>query len=185
MPVPEPHAHVGLVLAIFVAALAAAYDLRTGTIPNWVTYPALGLGPLAHAGRYLLAAKGFTDDALREAGFSLAGAAVCALVPLVLYRRGGIGAGDVKLFAAIGAFMQVSWGVEAQLYAFVAASLIAPAKLAYEGKLWITLKNAFAIGANVFLPKDKQNTVDESVFSWLRMGPAVLFGVAFTAFQHW
>jgi prepilin peptidase CpaA len=185
MPVSEHHDHLAFVLALFVAALGAVYDIRTGAIPNWVTYPAFAVGPLAHGARALVRAKGLSDDALHEAGYSLAGIVVCALVPLVMYRRGGMGAADVKLFAAIGACLQVTWGFEAQLYAFVAAALFAPAKLLFEGKLWRTLKNAFALGANAFLPKDKQNAVDESLLSWIRMGPAALFGVALTAVQHW
>jgi hypothetical protein len=48
-----------------------------------------------------------------------------------------------------------------------------------------TLKNAAAIFANLFMPKAKQRAVEESTMSWFRLGPALFFGVAFTAYLHW
>lgn len=182
---PEPYIHVVFMIAAVVAAVAAGLDLKTGEIPNWLTYPAMIVAPFVHIARVSVGTKGVSDDAIMEGAFSLGGAVVCSLVPLVLYRRGAIGGGDIKLLAAVGALLQTSMGVEAQMYTFFAATLVAPAKLAYEGKLMTTLKNTFALGANVFLPKAKQKSVDEAVFSWFRLGPAVLFGVLFTAYMHW
>lgn len=182
---PEPHIHVVFVLAAVVTAVAAGLDLKTGEIPNWLTYPALVLAPFVHIARTAVGTKGFSDESLLEGAFSIGGAVLCSLVPLLLYRRGAIGGGDLKLLAAVGALLQTTMGVEAEMYAFTAATLLAPAKLAYEGKLLVTLKNAGALLANVFLPKEKQKSVDEAVFSWFRLGPAVLFGVVFTAYLHW
>jgi hypothetical protein len=39
------------------------------------------------------------------------------------------------------------------MYGFFAAALIAPARLAYEGKLIATVKNASTILVNMFMPK--------------------------------
>ena len=33
--------------------------------------------------------------------------------------------------------------------------------------------------------RSKRKTVDETAFSWLRLGPAVFVGVALTAYLHW
>jgi len=180
----EPHQHVVFVVAIAVAAVAGWLDWRRGEIPNWLTYGALGLAPILHAARYL-AAKEPMEAALAEGGFSIGGAVLCALVPLLLYRQGAIGGGDLKLLAAIGALLQPMLGVEAEMYGFFAAALVAPARLAYEGKLIATLKNAATILANLFLPKAKQRPVEESALSWFRLGPALFFGVALTAYLHW
>jgi prepilin peptidase CpaA len=179
-----PHQHVVFIVAMFVAGLAALFDWRRGEIPNWLTYGALVLGPLLHVIR-MLVAKEEMNAALTEGGYSLAGALVCVLVPAMLYRQGAIGGGDLKLLAGLGALLQTMMGIEAEMYGFFAAALVAPAVLAYQGKLMSTLKNAVAIFANLFMPKAKQRAVEESTMSWFRLGPALFFGVAFTAYLHW
>jgi len=179
-----PHQHVVFIVAMAVAALAALFDWRRGEIPNWLTYGALVLGPVLHIVR-MLAAKEAVNAALTEGGFSLVGALVCALVPAMLYRQGAIGGGDLKLLAGLGALLQTMMGIEAEMYGFFAAALVAPAVLAYQGKLISTLKNSVAIFANLFLPKAKQRRVEESALSWFRLGPALFFGVALTAYLHW
>lgn len=180
----EPHQHVVFIVAASVAAVAAAYDWRKGEIPNWLTFPALLAGPLLHIARFL-AVHQTMDTALQEGGYSLGGAALCVVVPMLLYRQGAIGGGDVKLLAALGALLQPTVGVEAQMYGFFAGAILAPAMLAYEGKLFSTLKNALAIGANFFLPKERQRTIEATALSWFRLGPAIFVGVVFAAYLHW
>lgn len=179
-----PHQHVFYLVAIAVAAYAAISDVRRGLIPNWLTYGALLLGPLAHIVRSV-AAHTTTNDALTEGGFAILGAVVCAIVPAILYRQGAVGGGDLKLLAACGAMLQSSQGVEAEMYTFFGATLFAPAFLAYRGQLISTLRNSALIFGNFFLPKEKRRTVDDKGLSWLRLGPAVLFGVMLTAYLHW
>ncbi|AKU94453.1 hypothetical protein AKJ09_01117 [Labilithrix luteola] len=180
----EPHQHVIFVVALAVTFVAAVLDLRRGEVPNWLTYGALLVAPFLHAAR-IVAAHEPMDWAAQEAGFSIGGALVCVIVPAILYRQGAIGAGDLKLLAAVGALLQTMLGVEAEMYGFFAATLVAPAILAYRGKLFGTLKNAGTILANMFRPKDKQTSVDEASLSWFRLGPAVFFGVALTVYLHW
>src|SRR4051794_40577215 len=119
---PLPHQHIVLIVAMVVAALAAWTDFRRGEIPNWVPYGALLFGPVLQVSRALYA-KAPTPDALTEGGFSIIGALVCGLVPMILYRQGAIGGGDLKLFAGIGAIMQTTLGVEAEMYSFFGAAL--------------------------------------------------------------
>ncbi|MDF2694154.1 MAG: hypothetical protein K0S65_2537 [Labilithrix sp.] len=179
----EPH-HAVLVLATAVGAVGAVFDWRKGQIPNWLTIPSVLLAPLLHV---LLSyvSKAGTETALHEGGYALGGAALCSVVPLLLFSRGAIGGGDVKLLAAVGALLQPVLGVEAQMYGFLAAAVLAPASLAYEGKLFLVMKNALAIGANFFLPKARQRSVDSSALSWFRLGPAIFIGVVLTTILHW
>jgi prepilin peptidase CpaA len=179
-----PHQHVVFIVAIAVAAVAGITDWRRGEIPNWLTYGALVLGPMLHVGRMIVAHETM-DAALTEGGYSIVGALVCVVVPAMMYRQGAIGGGDLKLLAGIGAMLQTMMGIEAEMYGFFAAALVAPAVLAYQGKLISTLKNSVAIFANLFLPKAKQRVVEESALSWFRLGPALFFGVALTAYLHW
>src|SRR5688572_13604449 len=114
--------------AVLVAAVAAAFDWRTGNIPNWLTLGPLCAAPVAHAGYHL--AIGRSAEALHAAGFSVLGAAVCGVVPWLFFRQGAIGGGDVKLLAALGAICRPMLGLELQFYAYIAAAVFAPARLA-------------------------------------------------------
>lgn len=180
----EPHLHALLVAAMVLSAIAAWFDWRKGEIPNGLTLGALALGPLLHMGRYAVA-KAPIDAILLEGAISLSGIALGGLVPMLLYKRNAIGGGDVKLLAALGGLLGPVLGVEAQMYGFFGAALLAPVRLAYEGKLLVSLKNAASIGANVFLPKTRQHTIDEASLSWFRLGPALALGVFLTAYLHW
>lgn len=171
----------GLVLA--VTAVAAVYDWRTGHIPNWLTLGAVAAGVVFHAGYGLV--TGGAQAALSAAGFSVVGAVVCAAVPLLLYRFGAIGGGDVKLLAAMGALLRPMLGIEAELYAFIAIAIVAPGKLAYDGKLGAVLGNTLAIAKNPFLPKERRREVPAEVLTPVIFGPATFVGACGVALMHW
>ena len=173
-----------LVAAVVVALVAAYTDWKTGEIPNWLTFGTLGVAPVAHVARALSTGVG-AKAALMEGAFSVGGALLCGLVPMMLYSKDAIGGGDVKLFAALGALCRPMIGIEAEMYGFFAAALIAPARLAYEGKLFRTLKNAGLLIVNPFLPKEKKHAIEQEMMTWFRMGPAIFLGVLITAVLHW
>ena len=173
-----------LVVAMVVTGMAAVTDWRTGHIPNWLTLGALALAPFAHI-VYGLQHGYHGSDAFLQGCYSLVGAAVCAIVPLVLYRQDAIGAGDVKLLLALGALLKWQLGFEAELYAFFAAGILAPARLAYEGKLFRTLKNTALLAVNPFLPKKKRRPIEPTLLTWFRFGPAIFLGTAVAAYIHW
>lgn len=173
-----------LVAACVLAAIAAVTDARTGSIPNALTLPALFLAPLAHA--IGARAAGLDGPGVgMEVAASVGGAVLCALVPLILYRRSAMGAGDVKLFAALGAVLQVMQGVEAETYAMVFAALLAPGYLAYKGTLFATLKNTGVLMLNAVRPDDKQQPVHADTMTWFRLGPAIFLGTLLTAYLDW
>jgi prepilin peptidase CpaA len=173
-----------LVAAAIISAIAAATDLRTGEIPNWLSLGALLVAPIAHL-IFALATHMTGHDALFEGGSSLLGGIACAVVPAILYRQDAIGGGDVKLLAGVGALLQPRLGLEAEMYSFFAAGLIAPAFLAYEGKLFRTLKNTVLLALNPLLPKAKRRPVEPALLTWFRFGPAIFIGVSVTAYLHW
>lgn len=177
---------LGFILAaVLIAAVAAFFDWRTGHIPDALSYVPLVLAPIAHV---LVAWKlqGLAkNDALMEGGISLLGAVLCSLVPLLLWRQNALGGGDVKMFIALGAVGQPSAGFEILLYTFVLAAVIAPARMAYEGKLGQVLKNSGTLLANAFLPKDRRRTIDAESMTWFRLGPCIFLGTVVTAVVHW
>jgi prepilin peptidase CpaA len=79
-------------LALLVAA--AIYDVRYRRIPNWLTVSGVVVG---FSINWLI---GFPEGGLL---FALEGLAVGFVVYLVLYVLRAMGAGDVKLMAAVGA----------------------------------------------------------------------------------
>jgi prepilin peptidase CpaA len=103
-----PTGIVWLVSAILVEA--AVIDGRQHRVPNWLTFHFV-LGGLAYA-----AWSGGRDSLL----WSLAGTGVGLFSLLPLYAIGGMGAGDVKLMAGLGAWM----GPWLTLGAFVTTVLV-------------------------------------------------------------
>jgi len=168
-----------LCAAAGVAAIGCVTDLKTGKIPNLLTLPVLALAPVA---RVVYASRnGLShDDAMLEGAFSVVGALVAAFVPATLYRKNAIGGGDVKLFAALGALAQPSLGLEILTFAFVAAVLLAPVSLIYQGKLIATLRNVGTLAMNAVRPRAEQREVRGETMTWFKMGPAILLATVLT-----
>jgi len=173
-----------LVAAIVVTFIAAIADLRTGEIPQWLTLGGIAAGTLAHV-VYAAALGANGTAAVTEGGWSLLGVLACAFVPLMLYRQDAIGGGDVKLLGALGAILHPRLGFEAEVYAFFSAALMFPGRLAYEGKLFRTLKNTALLAVNPMLPKAKRRAIEPTLMTWFRFGPAIFLGTVLTTYLHW
>ncbi len=96
-----------------------------------------------------------------------------------------MGGGDLKLFAAIGALCQPMIGIEAEMYAFVVAAVVAPARLAYQGRLLEVLKNSLSLLLNPLRSKQARQEVPPEMMTWFRLGPAVFVGTAGALVAHW
>jgi len=167
-----------------VAAIAAWTDSRSGQIPNWLTFGAAAIGVVAHAFFGWKLGDGWRS-AVGEGGRSLGGLLVCSAVPGFMYGRGAIGGGDVKLFAALGALCLPMAGLEVETYSFVAAALIAPAKLAYQGVLLKTLARSVTLAVNPFRKPHQRREIPAETMTWFRLGPSILLGAAATVLAHW
>lgn len=156
-------AHACLLL---VAALAALSDLRTGHIPNWLTLPPLLLAPVAHA-------LGGGTPALLA---SLFGALASGAAPALLFAvaREGMGGGDVKLFAALGALGGASLGIEIELLSLLSIAAYACLLLAFRGRLLAALGNSLRMFINLFLPTARRLYVAPEALTPLRLGGAIL-----------
>lgn len=172
-----------LLAAVLVTGLAAWFDWRTGEIPNWLTLGPLAIAPLGHAVFGLM--KGGWAAAGMGVVFSILGVVTCGLIPIVLYRSGAIGGGDVKLLGAIGAMLRPLLGIETEMYAFIVAALYAPVRLAYEGKLLRTLGNTVVLVRNMFVPKDKRRELSTEMMSELRFGPSIFVATLIVVVLHW
>ena len=171
-----------LSFATIITAAAAWLDWRTGHIPNTLTLFGLAAAILGH---FILGTMaGGISVGVEHAGFALAGALGCALVPLFMYWKGAMGGGDVKVFAALGAILHPLAGLEAETYAFVAAMLLAPAKLAWEGTLLRTLGQTLSLIVNPLRKRADRKAVPMEMVTWFRLGPAILLGTAATFAIH-
>ncbi len=153
-------------LVSFVLVEAAIIDGRSLRVPNWLTYHFL-VGGLIFA--YFTGGSALFLT-------SLAGAGVGLLTLLPLYSIGGMGAGDVKLMAGLGAWM----GPWLTMSAFVSSALIgaaiALAMMAYSGKWYGHLATLHTIGHEVL-------NVPQSCGSGRARGPAEADG-AIVALRH-
>lgn len=163
-------------LALCVAAIAALCDWRRGEIPNWLTLPVLLLAPLAYGLAF----------GIEYALHSLAAALLAGLVPYLLFRRGAMGGGDVKLLGALGAVLgfDLLLGVEVQLAAFVVAMVAASSALAWKGALLGTLRNALLVGLRPVLPARWRREPCAELSAPIRMGAPVFVATGFFAIPH-
>jgi prepilin peptidase CpaA len=137
--------NVPLWVAAPVAALAATAawaDVRTRKIPNALTGPALLLALLAHL---------FLEGPLGLRG-ALAGMLIAGGVMLPGWLLRLTGAGDVKLMAALGAWLAFPHALFATLGALIAGGVVAAGIALRRGLLRQTLWNTAALGAWMFSP---------------------------------
>ncbi len=174
---------------LLFTALTGFVDYRTGHIPNRLVAGGALLGLLLHFTVHLMLLRAPGQSSAELLGSAAANMAVgvlaCGVVPLLLFRAGAMGGGDVKLLAACGIWGGPIIGVQIELYAFVLAALYAPARLAYQGQLFRLLGNSAALIKNPFLPKTKRQAVPQALLTELRFGPAVFAAVALVALVRW
>ena len=112
-------------LAIVVAVVAAACDLKTRKIPNLLTFGsvAVALGLHAYSGGW------------PGLGLSVVGWVVGLALFFPFFALGGLGAGDVKLLAAVGAFLGPWATVWVALFTSIAGGAMAVVVALYSGYL--------------------------------------------------
>lgn len=121
--------HIILAAILLVATVT---DLRSRRIPNWLTFPAMLLALCLHG-----ATQGW-DGFL----FSLSGLGLGLGVMLIPFVFGVMGAGDVKLMAAAGAFLGAAGVLKAFLFTSIAGGAYALIVLAIKPSLLVaTLRN--------------------------------------------
>src|SRR5262245_57154608 len=97
-------------VTLVVAAVIDGLKLK---VPNWITFPMIISG-------WIYSATLSPFAGWEGLMYSLIGTAVGLALLLPLYAIGGMGAGDVKLLAGVGAWV---WGT-VTLYSFVASAIV-------------------------------------------------------------
>ena len=122
-------------ITLIVAAVIDGLQLR---VPNWITFPMILSGWVCSVFWPLYAGYGGWEGLL----FSLLGTFVGLALLLPAYAIGGMGAGDVKLMAGIGAWI---WSLHT-LYAFAVSALVGGViaiVMVLARKGWTKHKNQF------------------------------------------
>jgi prepilin peptidase CpaA len=178
-------AHQFILIGLALCAIAAVFDLRTGRIPNELTLVALALAPLSHA----LSAwrlDGTLESALGAAGLSVLGMAIGAAIPLLLFRAGAMGGGDVKLFAAVGAVTSPIFVAYAQTYAFAFAAVQGLLLVARDKRtLRAVLGNVGALLTSPIRKKEARQPVDLESMTSIRLALSVFLGSSVAAWVAW
>jgi prepilin peptidase CpaA len=138
-------------ITLIVAAVIDGLKLK---VPNWITFPMIVSGWIYSAA--------FSPYAGWEGLlFSLIGTAVGLVLLLPAYAIGGMGAGDVKLLAGVGAWV---WGT-VTLYAFAVSALVGGVlaiAMVLVGRGWSKHQNQFWVICNEILTvrnPDKLSTI--------------------------
>jgi prepilin peptidase CpaA len=118
---------------------AAVVDLRERKIRNWLTFSMLFAGvvqsllPFSHVGILQ----------------SLAGFAVGFAIPFVLFVLGAVGGGDVKLLAAVGAWVGPVASFKISCLQAIIGMLIVLGQAAWQGRLFKLGRNSAMLAVNL------------------------------------
>jgi prepilin peptidase CpaA len=123
-----------------MCALAAAIDLRSRRIPNWLTL-SLALAGLLHA--WLMPQHGI--------GLAAAGKGLAAgfFVPFVFFAIGALGAGDVKLLAAVGVWVGAKPILLIMLAAAILGGVLAIVQALMQRRLALVVGNTALLATNL------------------------------------
>ena len=120
-----------IALLLLLVLAAVVFDVRSHRIPNWLVFAGLLIGIAFHT--FLSYEWGL--------GYALKGAAVGFGLFLPLYVLRGMGAGDVKLMAMVGAFLGPASALGAVLTTLVAGGVLAIGAALWKGALPRLLAN--------------------------------------------
>lgn len=130
-------------VALVCASIGAVTDIRTRRIPNWLTLPSIFLGILLHF--ILSGSSGAAGWQWMVAWRSMGSAALATLIAggifMVFHVAGGMGAGDVKLMAAVGSLAGLSHIAEILVFTGLMGGIFAIVLAIAKRRLKTTLAN--------------------------------------------
>ena len=132
-------------ITLIVAAVIDGFELK---VPNWITFPMVTTGWVYSA----TFAANFGMGWYEGLGWSLLGTIVGLALLLPLYAIGGMGAGDVKLLAGIGAWIHVTHTCWAFAISGIIGAVLAILMILYQrawgkhsGQFWMILSEIVTI----------------------------------------
>lgn len=153
---------VGITLLVPLAAIIAYFDVRYRRIPNAFVLATLVSGLAMHA----------IFGGLAGVATSLAGCLLAFSLMLALHVFGAMGAGDVKLFAAIGAVTGASLVLPTFLVVILTGGLLAIVSMVRGGMVKATMFRVMQIFVGLLpgwqmpkftVPADRSHTIPYGV----------------------
>jgi prepilin peptidase CpaA len=123
-------------LALAGCCVAGVYDVRTRRIPNALTGSLAALAAIVHA-----------FGGLPSLAISLGVMAVLTIAGALVYARGGIGGGDVKLAIAASGVLSYPLCIPFLIYTAIAGGLLAIFFLIFRGEARAVVSRVALIGA--------------------------------------
>ena len=151
------------VLVLIVTLVCAYTDWRHSTVYNSLTYPAALVGLFLS---FIIVPP--------DPWGSFAGFAAALLCFGVLWYVGGMGAGDVKLLAAVGALKGLPFVLYSSIYVLFIASLAGIVILALTGRLWRTIRWIFFTLISLFVPGMSPPALTEKTY--IPFAPFIFLG---------
>jgi prepilin peptidase CpaA len=162
--------HLNLIIPFVIALWISWGDLRTRKIPNYLTFGA-ALAGLA----YNLAVSGWGG-----LGDGLLGLLLGFGFLILPYIMGGMGAGDVKALAALGAWLGPTGTLYLFCYMGIAGGLMSLGVLIWKGVLWQKIRLGWAYLLNLLLCHGRVKTVTSSsrqIIAGIPYGVAIALGM--------
>ncbi len=123
------------VILVLLIVSSVYFDITKKKIPNFLTFPVILWGLLAYT----------VSGGLDGFRFSLYGFLAGLAVFLIPFALGGMGGGDVKLLAAVGALKGYVFVLHTALLAALCGGVMAVGYLLIKKRLWRTLRKAIGI----------------------------------------
>lgn len=121
--------------SLLCASIGAGYDIKSRRVPNRLTGPAFLAGLLLHFGL----------DGWAGLGSATAAGLIAGSVFLIFYLAGGMGAGDVKLIAAVAALAGLPRVTPLLILTALAGGVLAVVLALSRGRLKATFLNVGAL----------------------------------------
>jgi len=121
--------------ALMVATVGAVIDVRQHRIPNWLTYPAIGMGIVLR----------WFFFGWRGLGSAVAGCLLAGGIVFLFYLVRAMGAGDVKLLAAIGSLVGPSDAVVVLAATAISGGVLALLYVMFRRRVGSTLRNVGSV----------------------------------------
>ena len=167
-----------LFIALALAITAAIFDVQQRRIPNWLTYPGIIAGLIL---RGLL--FGWRGLGSAVEGFLLLGG-----IMFLFYVVRAMGAGDVKLIAAVGSIVGPEHGFIILLATAICGGLLAIVYALYRGRMGSTLKNLGSVvlfHAQTGLQAHPELNLDNPATLRMPYGLAIAAGTLYAFLAMW
>ena len=167
-----------LAIALVLAVAAAIIDVQQHRIPNRLTYSGIAIAFVART--WLFGWRGALG--------ALAGCLLAGGIMFLFYVVRAMGAGDVKLMAALGAFTGPRQAVPLLLATAICGGLLAIVYAIYRRQIGSTLKNVGSVllfHAGSGLQTHPDLNLDNPAALRMPYGLAIALGMLYTSAMMW